>query len=272
MVNCLICQSELLGSGRNTGVCATCDAPQPGTAAMSGQLFQELTEIIHYANDHSPRSLQTEIGPSELGTQCDRRLAYRLANNPEVNRRRDPWPAIVGTAIHHWMEAGVNLYQSDLGLDTYKTEQELTVDPLVIGHTDLYREGVVVDYKSASPDMMKKYVKYGPPAGYRVQINLYAKGHMNAGREVRYVSLIFLPRAGWLSGMHVWTDIYRPELAQRALDRMYSIGQGLLAVDIGNHPEVYEQIPATEDHCGYCPFFKREGTLLGADNTGCPGA
>ena len=260
----------------NTGAHPGCETQHQQMDVLAGELRNELLDIIHWANANSPRSLQRQIGPSELGTPCDRKIAYKLAGNPEINTRRDLWPAIVGTGIHHWLEAAVNDYQDflhgpDRAARRYQTEQELVIDPLVLGHTDLYRDGVVVDYKTCGPDVLKKITKHGPPAGYKIQTQLYGKGHTDAGRKVSHVALIFLPRAGWLSDMYVWTDVYRPEVAQAALDRMYSIGRGLIAADIENHPEIYDRIPAAEDHCGYCPYFLRGGSLTGASNEGCPG-
>lgn len=272
-MNCLICNQLLDPLFHDVGTHPGCDEQQAANDELALALKKELTEIILWANAHSPRSLQQSIGPSELGTPCDRRLAYRLAGHPEINLRRDPWPAIVGTGVHAWLEDAVTSYQNEMfSRPVYLTEQELDIDPLVLGHTDLYRDGVVIDYKTAGPDVMKKMRDVGPPTGYKVQTQLYGLGHTRAGRRVDNVALVFLPRAGWLSGMYVWTDQYRPDVAQRALDRMYSIAEGLLAVDIANNPEVYDRIPAIEDHCGYCPFYKRAGLLdMGADEKGCPG-
>src|SRR5688500_19659658 len=58
---------------------------------------------IRYAADNAPRSLQKHIGPSQVGTSCDRQLAYRLNHTPETRSFMDPWPSIVGTAVHAWI-------------------------------------------------------------------------------------------------------------------------------------------------------------------------
>jgi hypothetical protein len=112
------------GVQHETGVHPLCDGYGPEIEATNRHLVQTLTEIIRWADENSPRSLQAQIGPSELGTPCDRKLAYKLANNREINKRRDPWPAIVGTGIHHWLEGAVNRFQEHYGLATYLTEQE----------------------------------------------------------------------------------------------------------------------------------------------------
>lgn len=271
-MNCLICKDRLDPAQHNAGVHPGCEDQSAHNNDLANGLRADLMQMIHWADKNSSRSLQATIGPSELGSPCDRKIAYRLANVPEVNLRRDPWPAIVGTGVHNWLESAVNRYQAHHGEAQYVTEQELNIDPLVVGHTDLYkRSGLVVDYKTCNPDLLKKFRLHGPPAGYRVQTQLYGKGHADAGRKVTHVALVFLPRTGWLSDMYVWTDDYRPEIAQQALDRMYAIGHGLIAANVAANPEIYDKIPAAEDHCGYCPWFKREKDLDGATDKGCSG-
>lgn len=272
-MDCLICNELLDATLHDVGTHPACDEDAMAQAGLATRIKKQLTEIILWANANSPRSLQQAIGPSELGTPCDRRIAYRLAGHPEINTRRDPWPAIVGTGVHTWLEDAVKLWDPDQ--QQYLTEQELDIDPLIVGHTDLYEFDAytVIDYKTAGPDVMRRMVKEGPPAGYKIQTHMYGLGHVRAGRRVDNVALVFLPRAGWLSGMYVWTDRYRPHVAENAIARMYSIGNGLIQVDIANHPEVYDLIPATADHCGYCPFYRHTGLIDDnvADQRGCPG-
>jgi hypothetical protein len=52
----------------------------------------DLDEITDYAlgrlrtiSPGSPRALQAQLGPSEIGQACPRRLAYRIAGTPVVN-------------------------------------------------------------------------------------------------------------------------------------------------------------------------------------------
>lgn len=276
-LDCLICGYVLDPILHDVGTHPGCDDQQAANNDLAMSLKKQLTEIILWANDNSARSLQQAIGPSEIGTPCDRKLAYKLAGNPIVNLRKDPWPAIVGTGVHAWLEKAVINWQiSSLEASgtPFITEHAVKIDPLVIGHVDLYQEPTVIDYKTAGPDVFKKVVKEGPPAGYKIQTQLYGLGYSQAGYRVENVALVFLPRAGWLSDMYVWTDQFRPELAEAALARMYAIKRGIEMVDIWNNPEFYERIPAVSDHCGYCPFYKRAGLIDGTEATdkGCPGA
>lgn len=281
-MNCLVCDEKLHPSLNDVGTHPHCDDQDTKDQALvdlAEHLKKQLTDAILWANDNSTRSLQEAIGPSEIGTPCDRKLAYRLAGNPVINGRRDPWAAIVGTAVHSWLEEAINLWTDGTrrGADDaeFLTEREVQVDDLVPGHVDLYQisTNTVIDYKTAGPDVFKKIVKEGPPAGYKIQTQLYGLGYANAGRKVEHVALVFLPRAGWLSSMYVWTDRYRPDVARKALGRMYAIKRGIEMVDIWRHPEFYERIPAVSDHCGFCPFYKRAGLMDGTEATdeGCPG-
>lgn len=124
-----------------------------GSNPQAMALKHELSQVILWTEHNAPRSLQRSIGPSELGDACDRRLAYRIAGIEPVNFG-DPWPAIVGTSIHDWLERAINRYQStvkDLG---YLTELRVYPDPMVKGRSDLFHvpTATVVDHKAQPLD------------------------------------------------------------------------------------------------------------------------
>lgn len=287
-MNCLICGHVLDPILHDVGTHPNCEQDQEdGLTELAQTLKKQMTEVILWADANSKRSLQVALGPSEIGTPCDRKLAYKLAGNPEVNHHRDPWAAIVGTSVHKWLEKAVDHYQG-IGIKDMDhwdppegpkiqmwTEEEVQVDLEVPGHVDLYDvpTETVIDTKTAGPDVFRRIVKEGPPAGYKIQAHLYGLGYTNAGRNVKNVALMFYPRAGLLRDLFVWTDIYRPNVAYEALARRSRIQKGIETVDIWNNPHVYDKIPAVSDHCGYCPFYKRAGFIDGteATNEGCPG-
>src|SRR4051795_6609936 len=76
------------------------DAAPPAPVLTTGDLL----EVIIRRARNSERSQQKEIGPSEVGMECSRRLALQLLGAPETNKDRDEWPATVGTAVHTWLE------------------------------------------------------------------------------------------------------------------------------------------------------------------------
>lgn len=251
-------------------------AQLPGPDPIAMALKQELSEIILWNEQNSPRSRQLAVGPSELGTACDRRLAYRIAGIPAVNTGSDPWPAIVGSSIHAWLEKAINQYQEANGDLGWRTEERVYPDPLVQGSSDVFnvRTGVVLDHKSAGVDVMRKLKKGNPPPdGYITQIQLYGLGHARAGRKVEQVALIFYPRSGWLADVHVWTTAYDESVAQAALDRMYAIGQLLMDLDVEKQPQRFQFIEASPgDSCVFCAHYSTEiGVDVAASEKGCPG-
>lgn len=233
---------------------------------LARQLRDDLMGIILDAAYNEPRTLQKTIGPSDLGTPCDRKIAYLLATTPPVNNRTDPWPATVGTAIHMWLE------KTFRALAGWSTERRLQIGEFVSGTCDLYHDGMVIDHKSAGPDVMRKVHKDGPPPEYVVQVQLYGYGYRLAGMPVSKVALAVYPRSGWLSKMYTWVDDYDEDVALAALNRMYDIAALVLDLDIANNPHRFHQIPAVAYQCGFCPFYRPDmGADQAADNFGCPG-
>lgn len=246
----------------------------PNPAAT--QIKEQLQKIILWTEQTSPRSRQRSIGPSELGDPCDRRIAYRIAAVDSVNIHGDPWPAIVGTAVHGWLEEAITRFQRENGYQGWLTELRVHPDPLVAGRSDLFHEptGTVVDFKTTNADTIRKLQRGGAPSpGYITQINLYGLGHVRAGRPVNNVCLVYYPRSGWLRDAFVWHGAYDQGIAEQALQRMYTIGFQLLDLDIESHPEYFAEIPATAgDNCVWCPMFKRDmDPSIQASRDGCPG-
>lgn len=256
--------------------------PECGLDSSTGDKESEdlrkfVQKLIRITDATSARSVQKTIGPSEVGDLCSRKIAYRLLDTPEKNRVRDPWPAIVGTAIHQWLERSVvkwpqnNSYtRANQGGISWETEMRVAANALVSGSSDVYdhRAFRVIDWKTAGTDMMKKYRAQGPPQHYIIQAHVYGLGHENAGRQVRDVALVFLPRNGLLSGIYVWRALYRRDVAERALARVEGIGDILLD---GKPPQDLPAAPS--DNCGFCPWFASEDATMGvaANKLSCPG-
>lgn len=246
-----------------------------GANPFSAMLKQQLTEIIRWADRQNPRSQQVAIGPSEIGDPCDRRIAYRLAEIPEINTEFDPWAAIVGTAIHSWLDNAVSLWMQKHESADWRTETALSINDFVQGHSDLYsvEHQAVIDWKGAGPTVMKKVQANGPSDGYIIQTHIYGYGYEQANMPVKKVSLVFLPRAGRLRDMFVWSADYDRSIADRALKRLFEIARTVVSLEALIHPHRWEQIEAVPSNsCGFCPFYnsmmsKEEG----ANDRGCPG-
>lgn len=238
-------------------------------------LKQKLIEIILWADKQNPRSRQIAIGPSEIGDLCDRRIGYRIAQIPACNTDFDPWAAIVGTALHSWLDDAVQLWMDHHRDPSWSTETELSIGDFIEGHSDLYSHEyqAVIDWKGAGPDVMKKVRKEGPPDGYMIQTHIYGYGFEQNGWPVKKVALAFLPRAGWLKDMYVWSADYSREIAVAALNRLYGIARTVVSLDILKESHRWDDVEATPSNgCGFCPWYNPgRDPERPADHTGCPG-
>lgn len=249
------------------------DAPLGGVAA---DIKAELMTMVRMYEEFAPRKMQLALGPSDLGVECDRRLAYKIAGVTGYNMG-DPWAAFVGSSIHTRLEAVIRKYAKEAELRDghgWLIEHPVQVTPEIRGKADLVHGDIVIDIKSASPDVMRKLPDTGPRASYLPQIHSYAYGLNAAGHNITKVAFAFVPRSGRLDDMYVWADDYRPEIAIEALTRVYRLAARLEKSDIKNHPEIWDRVPAKPDFlwCQYCPLFNK---AMGADDPatdkGCAG-
>lgn len=260
--------------------------PKPEAMGDHAKLLAARIKETFYAysnrktNDN--RSAQTTLGPSEIGTSCDRRLALSVMGVPAVNEGGDGWAAFVGTCTHTGME-GIYTW-ADAGTGRYATEIRLTFGSLLVpkGTSDLLdrREGDVVDWKIMGEYSLKKFKAEGPSKVYRVQGHTYGYGAELAGEKVRHVNIVGLPRAGSsLDEMHVWSEPYDRDVAKNAIKRVEAIYAATqrAALDTGaladDRPEdmlyrsrKFDTGDAYE--CRFCPFYRKSDKEM---KKGCPG-
>lgn len=243
-----------------------------GADPLNDSMARDLDDVVLWAYGGLARNRQQMVGPSELGDSCDRKLAYRLVGAPTVNTRTDPWPAIVGTSVHSWLETAFSGLQVEVNRTRWLTETEVVVDDLVLGHCDLYdlETGCVWDFKTVNSQRLSKFRQEGPPESYRTQVHLYGMGMVRAGYPVRRVGLIMLPRAGWLSGKWLWSQPYDESIALAALSRMYHLAEQLVRLnadqDLGR---VMEVPPTPSQLCSFCRFYTPDPGP--SNGYGCPG-
>ena len=277
-MNCTLCKEpldpalETVGSHPNCFPFMEIDEGDP----FANRLKTSLMDVILWAEKLNPRGHQVAIGPSELGTVCDRRIGYRIAGVEPVNVDMDPWPMIMGTAVHTWLEQAFTVWnEANERTQAWLTETRLQLDQVVQGTSDLYSHEfrAVIDWKGAGPDVMRKVRKDGPPLGYQIQAQLYGYGYSLKGLPVDKVCLVFLPRAGWLKDMFVWCADYDQNVAVGAIRRLYLIAQNLTNLDTLTYPDRWNDVPATPSNdCGWCPWYNPSSEMSdGATNQGCPG-
>ncbi len=238
--------------------------PEHALAAIFG--------TIEAAIANHPRSLQKRIGPSEVGMDCKRRLAYKLLGHEERHQQPN-WKATIGTAVHSWLE---NVFTVDdtaaaTGLERWYTETTVDVGELpdgthITGSCDCYDRvtGLVVDWKVVSPAQLKKYRANGPSQQYRTQAHLYGRGWTRAGMPATHVAIVFLPRNGDLADAYPWHEPYDEQIAVQALTLLGGIWT-LLQMQ---GDRALQAIPTADQYCWNCPFY-RAGSADLAD--GCPG-
>ncbi len=276
MKTCVVCGNDLMQYDPNIFVHPLCDPFNLEGEDPEVELIKsEITDIIRWADQNSPRSLQTDLGPSELGSPCDRRLGYRMAAVGKCNRKFDPWAAIVGTAIHSWLEKAVDDWCAAHDSVDWITEKELRISDVITSHVDLLKvsRGTIIDHKTGGPEVMKKVRKDGPPIGYKIQTMVYGYAYEQAGYKINKVALVFYPRSGWLKDMYVWVAPYDRAIAERALARPPAIATTLIGLDVLSNPHRWEQVPAEPSNdCGWCPWYNPDLTAEdGASDRGCPG-
>lgn len=234
--------------------------------------------VVTDAIVNHPRSLQTDIGPSEVGTPCTRKLGHKLAGTPE--RSLPPnWKATIGTGVHLWLEEAfdrANLVwaaaNGNQGVERWLTETRFTVGhhldgtPLE-GSCDLFDRltRTVVDHKTVGPTQLKKYRASGAGNQYRTQAHLYGAGWVARGEAVEHVAIAFLPRNGDLDEAVWWTEPWDPQVAAQALQRLHGVEAALAML---GPAAALAQLPMQDDYCSSCPFFRPGST---DPETGCPG-
>lgn len=251
---------------------------------LAKQIATQVKETFYaYSNRKTKdnRSAQATLGPSEIGTPCDRRLAMSLLGVPPVNAGGDGWAAFVGTCTHAGM-AEVYTF-ADAGTGRYAVELPvfLGVPTVPRGTTDLLdrRDATITDWKVMGKYSLDKFRKEGPSHTYRTQAHVYGLGAERSGEKVRNVAIVGLPRAGRsLDEMHVWTEKFDRKFAQAALGRVEKIANKVQAeeverathggLDIQEHRmKIAREFPAADD-CTFCEFHLKNDTEM---RRGCPG-
>lgn len=167
------------------------------------------------------RSKQTIIGISEVGMDCRKCVARKLAEVPIAPD--GSWFPFIGTAVHDQLEQGF----ASRWPDEYHLENRLHVHSYkgleLGGSCDMAAivdtgNGVIVnDWKVVGKEPLSKAAKGDIKNQYRTQAMLYGLGWKKKGYDVSHVSLSFLPRDQKLENAQVVMLRYDEDLAMEAL-------------------------------------------------------
>lgn len=185
-------------------------------------LREEHVDNIRQEFIGSERSLQAAIGSSEIGWECDRRLAYRLHGTLKSNYT-DPVRALTGTGWHLWLAETYQKINQRTGGYRYNVEYPCWYRN-VVGHGDLYdrKLQVVFDWKTTKKDRIKAMRKDNAvPQHYKVQVNHNALAlRTQQFEQPEAVALMFIPIDGSLDDTWLWTDFPDDRIVDAAIDRV----------------------------------------------------
>lgn len=242
--------------------------------ASAPDVKRDLLRVIENTILNHPRSLQTRIGPSEVGTPCLRKLGYKLNGTRSVRGRwpGGQWPATVGTALHSWAQEAFAGENAQLGWDRWLIEEQVDVGEIagssVTGQCDLYDAltFTVIDWKFPGLRSFKaKLVDQHPGETYRKQVHLYGRGNVRAGRRVDRVGVMFVPTSGSYTDAFFWSEPYDEQVAIEALSR----ADGVVAALDSLGDSALGLLPPTWDYCERCPW--QSSRIIDDPRVACPG-
>lgn len=216
---------------------------------------QRIKKLLHTAvTMRSKRDVQSSVGPSEIGQECDFCLGMALTRKyPEyrpdhlVLSNGFSLKAWTGTATHEHLETKFHDPQWCREVDFDRDYEEVLTEhtyPItyldgygeISGHVDLiYHTGwdysAIVDHKTTDMDKLRAYRAHGLPIRYVVQGHLYGLGwHNRYGYPPVDVGFNFIPRDS-NSADDIWVCFaaYDPRVAERALTRLSQVWQDVRA-------------------------------------------
>ena len=205
-----------------------------------------LLHVLHAKDATRDRSMQTQVGPSEIGG-CRRKVWYRLNAQPETNDNQSKLAAIMGTAIHAAIEEAITHLDPE-GKD-YLVETEVAYGDMK-AHVDLFVPdiGAVIDWKTSKV----KNLSYFPSNQQRWQVQVYGYLLSKNGYEVKTVNLVAIARDGDEKDIKVHTEPYDEASALEALQWLSNIK----AMTEAPAPE------KDESFCrSYCQYYDASGQM-----------
>lgn len=223
------------------------DATDDVAVAAANEWMSRITELFL-----TERSYQTQIGISEVGSDCRKCVARKLAGRPK--KPDGSWYPFIGTAVHQALEDGFVRW------DDYKLEGRLDVHEYKTlklgGSCDMfaYKAGVVNDWKVVGERALKEAASGKIKDQYRIQAMLYGLGWKKKGFDVTHVALTFLPRDTDLSNAQVVMLRFDEQMALNALAELEIL---IDAAEIIGWDAVIDKQPKAS-FCWDCKKFEQE--------------
>lgn len=225
------------------------------------------TELLLAWDAQRPRSQQVEMGMSKLGS-CRRQAGYHLQGYPpDEDYEKNEVQTILGTSIHEAAAAAARMFVP--GAQTESLEVRFGG---LLGHPDIYLDGVVRDIKTVGYAMqLEQRRQLGPPQRERYQVHTYGAGLILAELPVHTVEIDYIDRGS--GAEYLFSEPFSVDVVAEAmawLDDVRSTDITLLSRD-------YRPDSA---FCQHCPYFERcwdapRGTddrhVLFVDNPDAPG-
>lgn len=195
-----------------------------------------LLHVLHAQDASRDRSMQTEVGPSEIGG-CRRKVWYRLNAQPHTNDNQSKLAAIMGTAIHAAIEDAIGAIDPE-GKE-YLVETEVAFGDMK-AHVDLFvpSTGAVIDWKTSKV----KNMSYFPSNQQRWQVQIYGYLLSKNGYEVKTVNLVAIARDGNEKDVKVHTEPYDETMALTALAWLENV-------------KTSKELPAPEKDASFCKDY-----------------
>jgi hypothetical protein len=196
-----------------------------------------LIEVLHAKDAGRSRSVQTQVGPSEIGG-CRRKVWYRLNAQPQTNFGELKLAAIMGTAIHASIEDAIQTI--DPKGEKYWVETEVEYNGMK-AHVDLFipETGDVVDWKTSKV----KNLSYFPSKQQRWQVQIYGYLLEKSGKgKVKNVNLVAIARDGDERDIKVHTEPYDEAIALEAMSWLDGV-------------KASAELPEAEKDASYCKFY-----------------
>jgi CRISPR/Cas system-associated exonuclease Cas4 (RecB family) len=195
-----------------------------------------LLHVLHAQDASRDRSMQTEVGPSEIGG-CRRKVWYRLNAQPHTNDNQSKLAAIMGTAIHAAIEDAIGAIDPE-GKE-YLVETEVAFGDMK-AHVDLFvpSTGAVIDWKTSKV----KNMSYFPSNQQRWQVQIYGYLLSKNGYEVKTVNLVAIARDGNEKDVKVHTEPYDEVMALAALAWLENV-------------KASKELPAPEKDASFCKDY-----------------